>query len=101
MSLYSFIQIKARQVLQPIDVLRVVSQQELLGIEQLDEIVGGGWFGALHRRKELVGDVEEGARIVEEVVEREDGRWVRQVVLVQSAVETEGVAAEVGNVGVR
>ena len=61
--------------------------------------MGERGLDARHGRIELEGDLVEGSRILLEVVERENGRRMRQTVLLQARVEARRGRAEVRYAG--
>lgn len=65
--------------LQPVNVLGVHSEQQALVMQHADEIVDV--VGPVGARVQLLGQGEERLRVVGEVVDVENGFWVRDVVL--------------------
>lgn len=72
--------------LQAVDVLRVHAQQQALEVQRVDEVVDV--VGPVAAGIQRLGQREEGLRVIGEVVDVEDGLWVRDAVLLQVGVET-------------
>lgn len=72
--------------LQVIDVLSHVLEQDSLIMEQLDEVVG--WCCVVVCQIEVLHKLIERFRFLDEVIQSEDGLWVRQIILLQVVVET-------------
>ena len=72
--------------LQAINVLRVISQKQSLLLEQLDKVVNGVWLVA--SGIELLGQGEEWLWVVNKKGDVENGRGVRDFVLLEVVVET-------------
>lgn len=78
--------------LQPIDVLRVHSQQQAFVMEHADEVVYV--VGPVAARIQSLGQGEERLRVVGEVVNVENSFWVRDVVPLQVSVKTRSWSSE-------
>lgn len=72
--------------LQPVDVLRVHAAQQALVMEHSDEVVHV--VGPVTAGVQSLGQREERLRVVGEVVDVENGFWVRDVELLQVGIET-------------
>lgn len=78
--------------LQPVDVLRVHSAQQTLVVEHSDEVVYV--VGPVTAGVQSLGQREERLRVVGEVVNVENGFWVRDVELLQVGIETRSWSPE-------
>lgn len=86
-----------RNVLERVDVLRVVPVQRALELEQLDEVVARR---RLERaRVQFLSQREERFGVLVEVVQLEDGARMRQVVLLQVVVQPRFGGAKVRDAG--
>lgn len=70
--------------LQPINVLCVQTQKELFVKQKAEEVVG--IVGPVVAWVQLLGQHEEGLRIVEEIAKLKDGFWVRNIILLEVMV---------------
>lgn len=72
--------------LQAVNVLGVQAQQQALLMQHADEVVHV--VGPVVARVQLLGQGEEWTRVIGEIVDIEDGLWVREVVLFQVGIQT-------------
>lgn len=72
--------------LQAVNVLGVQAQQQALLMQHADEVVHV--VGPVVAWVQLLGQGEEWTRVIGEIVDIEDGLWVREVVLFQVGIQT-------------
>lgn len=93
MRLDEFYRGEAGLALERVDVLREAFQEELFFVQQLDEGMGQG--RAEFAGQQFLGEGEERAGVFAEVIDVEDGLWVREVEAREVCVETGVWGAEI------